>query len=186
MSTLSLSDYLDPHRLDDWLAALGIPAAPTRREGVRTALQFFAAQMPTLPAHEALSFLLAMDLSRRVRIVLLAEETKVAAFRLPDEPLHKLFYSKVGSDKHDLGINPADRQFVRFEVVYTAAALESYTTGAIDTWTRPLPGQKLVVAPRGKPNTKGYLARGGAIQYIIPNASRYLKVLPPPDKEKKD
>jgi hypothetical protein len=164
MANLSLSDYRSKEGLDKWIEALSIPDAPVRREGVRVSLAFFASQMPTLPASAALFFLAAMDLSRPVRSVVLPKGTELAAYRVPTEPPHKLFYTKVGASRHELG---------RFEVLRDAAALEAHTTGTIDTWTRRLPGQAVTVAPRS--NATGYMAMAGGVQYIVPNAASYLK-----------
>ena len=173
MANLSLSDYLSKQGLDKWIEALSIPDAPARREGVRVSLAFFASQMPTLPTSAALFFLAAMDLSRPVRSVVLPKGTELAAYRVPTEPPHKLFYTKVGASRHELGINPADRSFVRFEVLRDASALEAHTTGTIDTWTKRLPGQAVTVAPRS--NATGYMATAGGVQFIVPNAASYLK-----------
>ncbi|HWL10326.1 MAG TPA: hypothetical protein VNQ76_18120, partial [Planctomicrobium sp.] len=53
-----------------------------------------------------------------------------------------------------------------------APALESFTSGAIDTWTPLADGQPTVTAHRAK--TEGYMTTGGGLQLIIPNAQSVL------------
>jgi hypothetical protein len=172
---LGLSDHRTDRGITEWLAQLGVTDAPLPRSGVRTALQFFQLQMPTLPADMALNFLRAMDLSRAVKSVTLSRADTLIAFRVQGESPFKLFYTRGGASPYSSGINPANRGVVRFRVKSPCLALESYTSGAIDIWTTPAPGQRLSIAPRA--NTTGVMAAGGGIQLIVPNAAGVLEVV---------
>ncbi len=172
--SLSLNDFASEVGIDKWIDAIGITNAPIPRAGVRTALQFFQRRMPRIKLDDALSFCVAMDFSKEVKEVLLQPKERVIAFRLPSEAEFKLFYTRPGRSKHSSGINPADRRAVHYTVVSPAYALESYTAPASDTWTKRLPGQTAYVNPRS--NSIGYLAAGGGLQLLIPDAYRYLQV----------
>jgi len=68
---------------------------------------------------------------------------------------------------------------VHFTVRFPVLALESFTTGAIDSWTSRRPGQPSTVAPRAKKwfgKEFGVLADGGGKQLIIPQSYSYLLV----------
>jgi len=154
--------------------ALSVTDAPQRRAGIKTALRFFQTKMPALPVPMALNFLLAMDLSRTVVDCMLPKQEKVIAFRSRTEAEFRLFYTRPGASKHASGINPHQRIAVQYTVHNPTAALESYTTGAIDVWSIPANNQKLAIAPRAL--TYGVMAVGGGIQLIIPDAARNLTV----------
>ncbi len=173
--SLSFNDFASEVGIDKWISAIGITNALVPRTGVRTALQFFQRRMPTLKLDDALSFCVAMDLSKPVKEVLLAPKERILAFRLPQEAEFKLFYTRPGRSMHSSGINPSDRTAVHYEVVSPAYALESFTAPASDTWTKRQPGQQAYVNPRS--NSIGYLASGGGLQLLIPDAHRYLQVV---------
>jgi hypothetical protein len=137
------------------LANLGVTDAPMPRERLSTALKFFAERMPSLPAKERFGFLKGIDLHHPVREVVLRPPQLVAAFRLSNESAFKTFYTKVGHSLHRLGLNPADRGFVRFEVIGSVIALESRCTSMRDYQSASL---------------RGPMFAGGATQYIIPHA----------------
>lgn len=174
--TLSLNDHLSDAGLSKWTQSLSIPDAPERRDGIRTALSFFATHMPLLGTELAGSFLRAMDLSRPVRTVTLVPEERLIAFRLGTESQFKLFYTRSGSSVHHLGVNPAGRACVHFRVRVPACALESYASGAVDSWTTPADGQPLSLALRD--DNVGYMASGGHIQLLVPRSFEVLEVLP--------
>ncbi len=175
LTNLSLSDHRSEAGLKKWFEQMNAAEAPVPRNNLRTALQFFERQMPSLPPSMALNFLLAMDLSKSVRQVQLMPNEEILAFRTTSEPEFKLFYTRPGFSRHNSGINQAGRVPVRYRVHQGCAALQSYTTGAIDVWSLREPGQPTTVAPRS--NSTGVLAMGGGIQLIIPGAARYLTIL---------
>jgi hypothetical protein len=98
----------------------------------------------------------------------------VIAFRTGQESPFKLFYTRAGASAHHSGINPHARTAIRFSIRIPCPARESYTTGAIDTWSVPAEYQQLTVAPRA--GSFGHMALGGGIQLIIPDSFRYLVV----------
>ena len=173
-ANLSLNDWMSDAGISKWIAELGVTDAPARREAVRTALQFFQTRMPTLPVTMAVNFLLAIDLSRPVREVILTPGEKVIAFRSRSESEFKLFYTRSGTSPHQSGINPAGRIAVQYVVAQPTRALETYTTGAIDVWSIPATGQATTVASRV--NSTGVMAPGGGIQLLIPGAARTLTI----------
>lgn len=60
--SLSLRDFLSDVGLDKWLRALGVPDAPLRRAGLRTALGFLAVELPSMQALDALDLIAAMPI----------------------------------------------------------------------------------------------------------------------------
>ena len=174
---LSLQDYQSAAGIEKWIAEIGGTSAPVPRENVRVALSFLATEMPSLSIADAVSFLAAMDLSKSVRRVILKPGERVIGFRTPMESPFKLFFARSGSSPHTLGINTESRGIVRFTVRTAASALESWTTGAVDAWTAPKPGQPLVVALRSKKwfgREFGVVVSGGAGQLIIPQSYSHL------------
>jgi len=143
------------------LASLGVTDAPVTRAGLARALAFFAMRMPSLSEDDQFDFLKGMDLHGGIREVTLAPPQPLAAFRKAGENPFKLFYTKAGTSMYALGINPSTRGFQRYRVTQPVVALESRCTGARDTWTDA--------------NTP-YVASGGGLQYIVPNASQVLAV----------
>jgi hypothetical protein len=154
---------LDRSKPGSWLAALGITDAPMTRAGTTTALRFFAVHMPALPPDEQLSFLRGIDLHQPVREISLAPGAFLAAFRYATQNPLRLFYTKVGTSQHSLGINPGGRIFRRFRVKSSVAVLESRCTSARETWTDPDSRQAFA---------------GGGIQYIVPRAEHVLSLVP--------
>ncbi len=151
----------DPSGLDKWISQLGVTNAPVPRAGVQTALDFFYRHMPELPRRLRLAFLRGMDLSKPVRELTLVSPCTVAAFRKCNEDPFKLFYTKPGTGIDRAGLNPSDRQFIRYRLVRTATVLESRCSPALDIWTD---------------DRHYFQAAGGAIQFIIPESYRYLKI----------
>jgi hypothetical protein len=141
-----------------WLAALGVTEAIVTRENVTAALRFFDLRMPSLALTDRFRFIKAMDLhsADRVREVMLAPPQLIAAFRKSKEPRFKLYYTKVGTSVHTLGVNPSTREFVRFQVTRPIPALQSRCAAARDDWTDP---------------AMEYVAGGGGLQFIVPDAS---------------
>ena len=174
---LGFAEHASEPGLDRWVAEVGVTNAPVPRQGVRTALKFFAAQMPTLSTEMALNFLRAMDLSRKVEAVTLRPGEPLIAFRTDAEinaSPFRLFYARPGASMFDSGINHAGRRIVRFKARTAAPALETYTTGAIDIWTVRENAQPTTVVPRK--NTTGVMAMGGGAQLVVPNAAAVLEL----------
>ncbi len=132
---LSLKDWMTEAGIDKWFTQLRARDAPVPRENVKTAFRFFDLHTPGLAADLALSFLLAMDLSRPVRSIPLMPKERVIAFRTGQESPFKLFFTRSGASVHLSGVNPHGRSAVHFRVRVPCPALESYTTGTIDTWS---------------------------------------------------
>jgi hypothetical protein len=176
---LSINDYLSEPGIDKWVAELGCTSAPVPRQSIRTALAFFAREMPGLSIVDAVGFLAAMDLSRRVAEVMLHPGARLVGFRTETESPFKLFFARRGASPHASGINTARRGPVHFVVRTPVRALESFTTGAKDTWTRATPGQSVSVTPRAKKwfgQEFGVMAMGGGGQLIVPESYRSLLV----------
>jgi len=166
-----MQDYRSATGILKWIAELGVANATLPREGVAISLSFFDRNMPRLSVELATDFLRAMDLSRPVRSITLTADDRVIAFRRPSEAEFKLFYTRSGASKYESGINPDGRSAVRFRVRLNCQALESYTTGAIDTWSYP---SNMTIAPRKQ--TYGFMAMGGGIQLLVPDAHRWLEI----------
>jgi hypothetical protein len=158
-----MTDALGGGGYEKWLQEIGVTDAPVVRAGLLATLSFFHLRMPDLPRSMRLNFLKAMDLHSPVSEITLSPGNIVAAFRKSTEDPLKLFYTKPGSSPHQLGVNPNDRGFMRYRVRRPAPALQSRATAAVDTWTD---------------NRQYYVASGGAIQLIIPDAHAALEVLP--------
>lgn len=156
-----MTDFLKGGGDQKWLGELGATPAPMTRAGLATALQFFHRYMPALPRSMQLAFLKGMDLHKPVRVVTLAPPQEVAAFRKATEDPLKLFYTRVGTSMHALGVNPSTRGFQRFRVMHPVVALESRASAARDTWTEK----------------REYVASGGGLQLVIPNAHAVLALV---------
>ena len=176
---LSLHDHLSDPGVDKWVAEIGCTSAPMPRQNIRTALAFLAREMPTLPIADAVGFLVAMDLSKRVAEVTLRPGERLIGFRTGTESPFKLFFARRGASAHRSGINTAGRGPVHFVVRTPVQALESSTTSAKDTWTRPVPGQLVSPAPRARKwfgQEFGVMVAGGGGQLIIPESFSHLLV----------
>lgn len=171
----SLNDHRSQAEVTRWIEALGVVDAPVPRKNVQESLSFFEKYMPRLDPAMAQNFLRATDLSKPVRAVPLKQGERLIAFRTAGESPFKLFFTRPGQSKHSSGLNPEGRGAVHFTVRAAVWALESYTTGAIDTWTPLAPGQPTTIAPRQHPK-RGYMAQAGGLQLIIPDASQHLLV----------
>jgi hypothetical protein len=125
-------------------------------------LRFFNARMPNLTESERFEFLKAMDLHHPVAEITLLPQQEVAAFRKSNQNPLRLFYTKVGTSVHHLGVNPDARVFRRFRVLRPVVALQSRCAGARDRWSDP--GQS------------PFVAAGGGLQLVIPNAEAVLQV----------
>lgn len=179
MAKLSIADYLSDAGVDKWVAELGRTNAPVPRRNVKTALAFFAREMPRLTVADAVGFLSAMDLSKPVREVTLSAGERLIGFRTETESPFKLFFARRGASAHSLGVNTNRRGPVHFVVRTPVRALESWTTGAKDTWTPSASGQRASVAPRAKKwfgREFGVLAMAGGGQLIIPESYNKLLV----------
>ncbi len=139
--------------VDAILRQLGATAAPTTRAGARTSLEFFRLYMPEMALPKQLSYMKAMDLSKKVEKVDLMRGEKVIAFRHHTADFGE-FHSRVGNDPTRMGIQLAGRQFREFEVVQRVAALSSYASAFKNM----------------------ALGSGGALQLVIPRASMVLRV----------
>jgi len=173
-SKFSLSDHLSALGLARWITALGIPDAPVRREGVRVTLRFLSLHMPTLPIPMALSFMRAMDLSKRVHTPRIQIGEVLAATRTFSESPYKLFFTRVGRSLQNSGINPEGRHTHLFRTIAAFEALESFTSPAIDFWTPRARNGGTTIAPMA--NTFGVMAAGGNTQLLIPNSASKLRV----------
>jgi hypothetical protein len=177
--SLSLKDYLSDAGIAKWIAEIGCTDALIPRRNIKVALEFFDGQMPGLEIRDAVSFLAAMDLSKPVNRVYLAPGERVIGFRTPSESPFKLFFARRGASPHRSGINTVGRGPVHFTVRTTVQALESFTTGAIDTWTPRQPGQTISVSPRAQKwfgKEFGVMAMAGGAQLIIPQSFSHLLV----------
>lgn len=177
--TLSLNDHLSDKGIDKWVTEIGCTSAPVPRQNIRTALAFFAREMPRLAIADAVAFLVAMDLSKPVHVVTLQPGERLIGFRTGTESPFKLFFARRGASMHSSGINPTGRGPVHFVVRAAVRALDSSTTGAKDTWSRTAPGQPSTVAPRARKwfgKEFGVLAQGGGGQLIIPESYSELLV----------
>lgn len=176
---LSLRDHLSDTGIDKWIAELGCTNAPLPRRNVKAALLFFDTEMPTLPIRDAVSFLAAMDLSRPVEPVFLHPNERLIGFRTGAESPFKLFFARRGQSAQGLGINTVARGPVHFTVRAAVRALESFTTGTIDTWSPTQVGQTFSVAPRAKKwfgREFGVMAMAGGRQLIVPESYSSLLV----------
>jgi hypothetical protein len=176
---LSLRDHLSETGVDKWIAEIGCTNAAVPRRDIKAALLFFDTQMPTLAIRDAVSFLAAMDLSRPVAPVLLQPNERLIGFRTETESPFKLFFARRGQSPHALGINTAARGPVHFVVRAPVRALESFTTGTIDTWSPVRAGQTLSLSPRAKKwfgREFGTMAMAGGAQLIVPESYRSLLV----------
>lgn len=173
--SIAIQDHRSDAGLKKWASTLGIPDSPVRLTAIATSLKFFELYMPRLSLELAEDFLRATDTSRAVRSIQLRPKDRVIAFRKAGEAEFKLFYTRAGNSKYSSGLNPNGRTAVHFQVRVPCAALESYTTGAIDTWSYP---SSLSIAMRK--NATGYMASGGGLQLIIPDAHRFLELIPNP------
>lgn len=176
---LSLKDHRSEAGVDKWIAEIGCTNAPVPRHHVKIALAFFDMEMPGLPVADAVAFLVAMDLSKPVKTVLLNPGERVIGFRTPTESPFKLFFARRGQSPHTSGINTVSRGPVHFTVRAVVRALESSTTAAIDTWTPCQAGQSVTVAPRARKwfgRDYGVMVSGGGGQLIIPESYSHLLV----------
>jgi hypothetical protein len=176
---LSIHDYRSEAGISKWVAELGCTNAPLPRQNIATALAFFAREMPLLSPADAVGFLAAMDLSKRVAEVTLRPGERLLGFRTGTESPFKLFFARRGASPHASGINAAGRGPIAFVVRSPVLALESFTAGAKDTWTRTTPGQRVSVAPRAKKwfgQEFGVTVAGGGGQLIIPESYSNLLV----------
>jgi hypothetical protein len=179
---LSINDHLSEAGITKWIRELGCTDAPVPRAGIRTALSFFAREMSDLSVRDAVAFLAAMDLSKPVKAITLSPGERLIGFRTPTESPFKLFFARRGQSAHRSGINTASRGPVHFVVRSSTPALESSTTGAIDTWTHRRPGQAVSIAPRAKKwygVEFGVMVAGGGGQLIIPGSYSHLLVEEP-------
>jgi hypothetical protein len=179
--SLSLKDHLSDAGIAKWVAEVGCTDAPIPRRNIKVALHFFDEKMPALPIADAVGFIAAMDLSKAVNRVFLHPGDQVIGFRTGSESPFKLFFARRGASAHRSGINTANRGVVHFKVRVAIQVLESFTTAAIDTWTRRDPGQTTTVAPRakkwfGREHEFGVMVRGGGAQLIIPESYNTLLV----------
>src|SRR5690606_19946909 len=104
---------------------------------------------------------------------------RLIGFRTQTESPFKLFFARRGSSPHRSGINTTGRGPVHFTVRSTVQALESFTTGAIDTWTPRQPGQASTPSPRSQKwfgKEFGVMVQGGGGQLIIPESYSHLLI----------
>lgn len=176
---LSIQDYLSDAGIDKWIAELGCTNAPVPRQGVKTALAFFARAMPNLSIADAVGFLSAMDLSKPVSETTLRPGERILGFRTGSESPFKLFFARRGASPESSGINTAGRGPIHFVVRSPVTALESFTGGTKDSWTRTAPGQAVGITPRAKKwfgKEFGVMVAGGGGQLIIPESYSHLLV----------
>lgn len=177
--SLSLHDHLSEIGLDKWIAELGCVDAPVPRSGIKTALSFFAREMPLLSIGDAVSFLAAMDVSKPITDVTLAAGERVIGFRTGSESPFKLFFARRGASAHSSGINTVGRGPVHFVVRTPVQVLESSTAGTKDSWSTIDSGQPVGITPRAKKwfgKEFGVMVLGGGGQLIIPESYSNLLV----------
>lgn len=71
------------------------------------------------------------------------------------------YFTTVGTPAETIGINPAGRVPTLYTPTTTVPALRSTAADILDTWTVP-----------GEP----YMAKGGGIQYFVPNKGVFVQV----------
>ena len=177
--SLSLKDHLSDAGIARWIGEIGCTDALIPRRNIKVALDFFDGLMPDLSIADAVGFIAAMDLSKPVNRVFLKPGERLIGFRTQSESPFKLFFARRGSSPQKSGINTVGRGPVHFTVRTTAQALESFTAGAIDTWTPRQPGQAVSVSPRAKKwygQEFGVMAMAGGAQLIIPQSYSHLLV----------
>ena len=180
---LSVKDHLSDAAVEQWVKEIGCTNAPIPRRNIKVALGFFDARMPELSIADAVSFLAAMDLSKAVNRVHLLRGERLIGFRTHTESPFKLFFARRGASPQKLGINTAGRGPIAFVVQNPLVALESFTSGAIDTWTPRRPDQPVSVAPRAKKwfgKEFGVMTMAGGSQLIIPQSDSHLLLEQPP------
>ena len=180
---LSLKDHLSDAATAKWIEEIGCTNATIPRRNIKVALGFFDALMPELSIADAVSFLAAMDLSKAVNRVHLLPGERIIGFRTQTESPFKLFFARRGASPQALGINSSGRGPVSFVVRNSLVALESFTSGAIDTWTPRRPEHPVTVAPRAKKwfgKEFGVMTLAGGSQLIIPQSYSHLLVEQPP------
>ncbi len=151
--------------VNGWISKLGITPAPLVQRNIRIALEFFLRQMPSLLDETKEGFLRGIDLHSNVRTEFLQPGATVAAYRRNGEELFKLFYTKTGVSKYDLGIVPYNRKFQKFKVAFPGEVLVSKCASYIYASSDDaLAGRRLWSVPGG----------GRGIQFIIPNSRRCL------------
>lgn len=134
-----LSTYADVAR-----ALLGqYGSAPTKLQGIMTAVDFYAAHVTTKSPQDAFSELTAIDFSKPVAVRVVPSGTALVTFaRLYEDSATRTlkpglgaFYSLAGQTPYKMGITTDGRRMVR--VVSSAAfpALESTASGLRIGWT---------------------------------------------------
>ena len=179
--SLTYSRRPDDALVATWVGALNVNDAPVRRKGISEAISFFCQHMPTLPTSEAVSFLRCMDLSKAVTTIRLRPGEIVVAYRcLTQNPL-RLFYTQKGYAPQNLGLNLSGKVRRVFRVTTSMPALQSYTTAAIDSWSRIEPGQDVVINTRSEQieTEFGVVTSGGGLQLMCPYARMNLRCLNP-------
>lgn len=169
--------------VEEWLYKAGFrQMAPTPRNGAAKALELFHEKRSFMKESDALKWLKAMDLSKKVESVTFTAGREIVGYmevkptvlaRIKAHPektaeiLRSLqdgdviigrFFTKGGTGMDRLGIADQNRIFCRFQVQGSVSAVESATSATADTWT--VRGWKQYVG-------------GGGTQYILPDA-RYL------------
>ncbi len=155
-----------PEATTDQVArTLGLSIAGAQREWVRVAVTFFTQKMGIDDPHEITKHVEGIDFNwpGGVTKVDLLPGTKLIAYRYNPQRLIKYFdpfgmyFAEVGPGRDVVGIPTDDRRFVRYVVIFRVPALKSRAkTGLV---------------------SKYGAVRGGAIQYVIPRASLYLRVV---------
>lgn len=187
VNDLRLDDYRQDRRIARWLDIIGVTNAVVPHQNVRETLRFFSRVMPMIPPAEALSYLVAMDLSKPVTKTELAVGTELLGFRerasgtkgdtRPD--LRAKFYSFSGASPHRLGIRVGTRMAVHYRVHTKCPALASWASGALDYWTGDSANDRATQTYSSiKLNTTGVHALGGDRQLLIPQAWRFLQIVP--------
>jgi hypothetical protein len=164
--------YKRPETLPQWLTEK--QSNPNVYRRVQTALQFLKQQFPHYTDDRLLSELVCHDYSLPVEVVGLPARTELCGYKTPgSDPLAGTYFAPAGTPLNRAGVGwegqvngaAVPKQFFRY-VVKTAipAVLRTRCAPARDMWS-----------DGGR--SWGQLQGGGATQYVIPDARKYLDVV---------
>ena len=173
--------------LELWLAQWNGKSAPVRAR-VQRALDFHRGHYPDRTEQRLLDELRCIDFSHPVELPSLSPGTVLVGFKDPRvSPYRSAYFTKSGYPVGRLGVadhsrlrttqKTLDKVQNRYEVIVAIPVgeiLESICAPAEDKHSMPLPpGQQ---PPK---SARGILAAGGALQYLIPRMTRYLRYVTP-------
>jgi Bacterial toxin 46 len=159
--------------LQFWFDELGSPkASPVMRQRLSEALEFLKdrrfgrenLRFRGMDLSKETNYLRGIDLHREVRVRTLSRGTELVQFRkIPGSTGN--FFSEVGASPHDLGIDPAGRNFVRYVLTKDIPVLES--TAAEFRMQASSAAEHAAFKNQMGDYTTGYIGRGK--QFTIDN-----------------